>query len=184
MQIYDSFPYLEDEIMIIKKMQESDVDALSEITSNVNVYKYISPFLFNKSKKVLIKSINNLSGRDFDKKKLIIAGIYLKAEPDRLVGLAEMFDYKKRTNQITIGYRLNEAYWNRGIASRVVALLSRYLCNDIGINTLNAFVMPENIASAKVLLKNGFTQQDEQVQEKNWGGTEIVDLDVFVYTKA
>jgi len=40
----------------------------------------------------------------------IVAGIYLSAEPDRLIGFAEMFDYKKRTNQITIGYRINEAY--------------------------------------------------------------------------
>ena len=25
----------------------------------------------------------------------IVAGIYLSAEPDRIIGLAEMFDYKK-----------------------------------------------------------------------------------------
>ena len=52
---------------------------------------------------------------------MIVAGIYLCAEPDRLIGLAEMFDYKKRTNQITIGYRINEAYWHRGIATETVA---------------------------------------------------------------
>ena len=88
----------------------------------------------------------------------IVAGIYLSAEPDRLIGLAEMFDYKKRTNQITIGYRINEAYWHRGIATETVALLIAYLCDDIGIQTIKAFVMPENKYSERVLMNNGFTK--------------------------
>ena len=88
----------------------------------------------------------------------IVAGIYLSAEPDRLIGLAEMFDYKKRTNQITIGYRINEAYWHRGIATETVALLIAYLCDDIGIQTIKAFVMPENKYFERVLMNNGFTK--------------------------
>ena len=73
---------------------------MSEISNNDNVYKYISPFLYKKSYKTLETAIKNLGGRDFEKKKLIIAGIYLKNNPNRLVGLAEMFDYKKRENVI------------------------------------------------------------------------------------
>ncbi len=70
-----------------------------------------------------------------------------------------MFDYKKRTNQITIGYRINEAYWHRGIATETVALLIAYLCDDIGIQTIKAFVMPENKYSERVLMNNGFTKE-------------------------
>lgn len=180
-ELFDDFPYLENDAIIIKKMSESDVDALSEITGNANIYRYILPFLYQKSRGTLLTAIRNLGGRDFEKKKMIIAGIYLKETSDKLVGLAEMFDYKKRTNQITIGYRLNEAYWNKGIATDAVKLMIDYLCNDIGIKTLKAFVMPKNIYSEKVLLKNGFVKETETVQEKNWGGQEVVDLDVFTH---
>ena len=182
-ELFDSFPYLENHHIIIRKMSEADVDALEEITGNPNVYRFIPPFLYQKSKGNLLAAIRNLGGRDFDKKKLVIAGIYLCAEPDRLIGLAEMFDYKKRANQITIGYRINESYWHRGIATDTVELIVDYLCRDMGIQTLRAFVMPENIFSEKVLIKAGFIKEPDTVQEKNWGGKEIVDLNVFTYTR-
>lgn len=157
------------------------MDDLIEITHNPNVYQYTPSFLYKKSRGNLLAAISNLGGRDFDKKKLIIAGIYLCEEPDKLIGLAEMFDYKKRMNQITIGYRINESYWHRGIATDTVKLMVEYLCNDMGIQTLKAFVMPENIFSEKALIKNGFIKESDPVQEKNWDGKEIVDLNVFTY---
>lgn len=180
-QLFDVFPYLENNKVIIRKMVSSDIAALSEISNNDNVYKFISPFLYKKSNKALGTAIKNLGGRDFDNKKYIIAGIYLKDNPSQLVGLAEMFDYKKRESKITIGYRLNEDYWNKKIASNALKLMVEYLVNEIGITTLNAFVMPENLYSSKVLLNNGFIKEDYTLQEKNWGGQEIVSVDVYTY---
>lgn len=101
-ELFDEFPYLVDDTVIIKQMELSDVDALSEISHNDNVYKYIPAFLYKKNNKVLEIAIQNLSGRDFMKKKLIIAGIYLKSDPNRLIGLAEMFDFKKREKKLLL----------------------------------------------------------------------------------
>lgn len=165
-ELFESFPYLQSEMLIIKNMVEDDVEELNEITSNDNVYRYISPFLFKKSRGNLLTAIRNINGRDFDKKKCILAGIYLREEPDKLIGLAEMFDYKKRANQMTIGYRLNEAYWHRGIATEATRLMVNYLCKDVGIKTLKAYVMPENVFSQRVLLKNGIIKEVDMIQEK------------------
>ena len=182
-KLFEIFPYLENDKVIIKKMNLNDVEAFSEISNNDNVYRFIPPFLYKKSNKALETAIKNLGKRDFEKKKQIIAGIYLKDNPDRLVGLAEMFDYKKRENKITIGYRVNEDYWNKRIASNTLKLMVDYLVNEIGITTLNAFVMPENLHSSKILLNNGFVKEDYTLQEKNWGGQEIVSVDVYTYRK-
>lgn len=182
MELFETFPYLENEKVIIKKMEISDVPALAEISNNQHVYKYISPFLYKKSDKVLETAIKNIGQRDFDKKKMIIAGIYLKDNPGKLVGLAEMFDYKKRDNTITVGYRLNEDYWNKKIATNSLQLMKEYLVNIIGITTLQAFVMQDNIYSSKVLLRNGFIKQNYTVQEKNWGGKDQVTVDVYTFT--
>lgn len=182
-KLFEIFPYLENDKVIIKKMELNDVEALSEISNNDNVYRFISPFLYKKSDKVLETAIKNLGKRDFEKKKQIIAGIYLKDNPNRLVGLAEMFDYKKRENRITIGYRVNEDYWNNKIASNTLKLMVDYLVNEIGITTLNAFVMPKNFYSSKILLNNGFVKEDYTLQEKNWGDQEIVSVDVYTYRK-
>lgn len=96
-------------------------------------------------------------------------------------GLAEMFDYKKRANKITIGYRINEKYWNQKIATNVVKLMVDYLLNQIGISLLEAFVMPENVSSSKVLLNNGFVKKEYMVEKNNWGGHEVVEVEVYTF---
>ncbi len=141
-ELFDEFPYLTNDYLIIRKMTVEDVPALSQISHNEQVFRYIPMSFYKKN--------------DFVKKKQIIAGIYLQEDPTMLVGLAEMFDYKKRENKITVGYRLNENYWNRQIATHALALMKEYLLYTVGLSKLQAFVMPENIPSAKVLLKNGF----------------------------
>lgn len=182
-ELFDRFPYLENDKVIIRKMELNDVVALSEISNNENIYKYIPRFLYKKSNKVLETAIKNLGGKDFEKKKYIIAGVYLKDNPNRLVGLAEMFDYKKRENKITVGYRLNENYWNKKIATNVLKLMVEYLVNDVNIKTLQAFVMRENLYSSKVLLNNDFIKEDFTLQEKHWGTQETVTVDVYTYKK-
>lgn len=47
-----------------------------------------------------------------------------------------MFDYKKRENKITVGYRLNEDYWNKKIATNVLKLMVEYLVNKVNIGRL------------------------------------------------
>lgn len=180
-ELYDKFPHIENKKIIIKKMTESDAEALFEISNNDAVYRYIGPFLHRKGISFLRTAIKNLGSRDFDKQKMIIAGIYLREAPDRLVGLAEMFDYKKKTGTITIGYRINETYWHQGIATEAIKLMIQYL-TELGIDTIQAYVMPENMYSIKALLKNGFTSMNCIKQQKNWGGQSIADTEVFIYT--
>ena len=182
-RLFETFPELKNDAVIIRKMTDADVDALMEITENDNVYKFIPPFLYKKSRKTLLTAIKNLVGRDFDKQKLIIAGIYPTDGPDHLVGLAEMFDYKKKADVITVGYRVNENYWHKGIATNALNLMTAYLSDEIGIKTLTAFVMPENKYSVAVLQKNGYKKAPETVREKNWGGQAEVELDVYTYKK-
>lgn len=137
MALFDTFPHLSNDKIIIRKMVEDDIETLAEITNNDNVYKFIPPFLHKKSRNVLLTAIRNIGSRDFNKKKLIIAGIYLRNEPNKLVGMAEMFDYKKKVNKITIGYRINEAYWHQGIGTNTVELMTKYLLDEIGIETIS-----------------------------------------------
>ena len=73
-ELFDVFPYLENDRVIIRKMELNDVAALAEISNNDNVYKFLPPFLYKKSNKALETAIKNLGGRDFEKN--IIAGVY------------------------------------------------------------------------------------------------------------
>ena len=75
-KLFDCFPYLKSDMLIIRKMTENDLDAPNEITGNDYVYRYIPSFLYKKSRGNLLAAIRNLGGREFDKKRMIGAGIY------------------------------------------------------------------------------------------------------------
>lgn len=176
MHLFDSFPDLAHGGALVRKMREEDAPALLEISHSDAVYRYTPHFLYQKSETFLRTAIRNLGGRDFEKKKLIIAGVYRRDEPQRLVGLAEMFDYDEAVSMITLGYRLHERYWGRGLATDTLAAMTDYLLCDVGLNRAQAFVMPENTRSQRVLEKNGYAREGLIRQGAHWAGHGVVDL--------
>lgn len=177
--LYEQFPNIITKDIIIRKMIEDDVEELFKICDNENVYKYTPDFLYKKSKTALLTAINNLGERDFIKKKWIIAGVCLPDNPDKVIGTAEMFDYNEKVNMIEIGYRINESYWGQGVATKVIHTMVDYLFNEIGINRIQAAVMPDNVHSAKALRRNGFMKEGILREANFWTGKGIVDLEMY-----
>ena len=79
-----------------------------------------------------------------------------------------MYGFRDEIHKISIGYRLAESCWGRGIASETVALMTGYLLKETDIEIITASTMIENKASARVLTKNGFTLVNSGVGE-DWG---------------
>ncbi len=181
--LYEEFPYIVANDIIIRKMTENDADALMELCSSEAVYRYAPDFMTTKNKKAVIRNISQIGGRDFEKKLYIIAGVYLQEDPNNIIATSEIFGYDKLVSMAEIGYRINERYWNRGIATKVTQALVAYLFDEIGLNRIQAKVMPENIYSAKVLLKNGFLREGLIRQGNFWKGRGVVDLDMYSLLK-
>jgi ribosomal-protein-alanine N-acetyltransferase len=179
---YEQFPHIVADEIILRKIVASDLDNLFEIYSNETLFQY-SPVMVKKNKDTVANMIEHFE-RDFHKGKEIFLGICLKSEPNRIVGIAEMFDYSRDVNMITIGYRLNDRYWAKGIATKTVAAMTDYLFNDIEINRIQAFVMPENIKSQNVLQRNGFVEEGIIRQGYVWKGHGVVDLMLFSLLKS
>ena len=56
-----------------------------------------------------------------------------------------------------LGYWLSERYRGRGIATEVVALLTKHAMDQLNAERMQAFVYSWNPASCRVLEKNGYT---------------------------
>lgn len=175
--LFERFPRIESDELILRKLEPADADDLFAIYANENLFRY-TPGSPRKTKEAVANMIGHFE-RDFGKRKTVILGICLKADPARVVGTAEMFDYEKDVNMVTVGYRLNEAFWSRGIAAKAVKMMADYLFHTVGINRIQAFVMPENTRSHPVLLRNGFTKEGTIRQGHVWTGRGIVDLTVY-----
>ena len=62
----------------------------------------------------------------------------------------------ERKHSAEIGYWVGEPYWGQGIASDAVAAMCRYGFEERGTVRIFAEVFAPNVASARVLEKNGF----------------------------
>lgn len=179
---YAQFPYIKTDEITLRKIVPADIDSLFEIYSDEKLFLH-SPNMLKKNKDTVLNMIGHFE-RDFNKRKIILLGITLNDNPDSIVGTTEMFDYDRDVNMITIGYRLNYSFWGRGIAAKAVKAMTEYLFDEIGINRIQAFVMPENIKSLNVLRKNNFTEEGIIRQGHIWKGKGVVDLVLFSKLKA
>lgn len=58
-----------------------------------------------------------------------------------------------------IGYFVDEAYWGKGIATEAVRLLEQFCFQELGITRIELLMLPENIGSEKVAIKNGYLKE-------------------------
>lgn len=62
---------------------------------------------------------------------------------------------------VEVGYFLREAFWGRGYATEALAALIRFAFEQDGVYRLNCGCVTENIASERVMQKNGLTKEGE-----------------------
>ena len=176
--MFSEIPLLEDDRIILKRITDADAGALEELTDNDNVYRYLPTFLFEKQYSDMHRMIKELYEDLYLNKESLILGIYLK-ESGELCGLAEFYGFKDSIHKISIGYRLLERFWGKGIASRAVSLMTGYLYSSTDIQIITASTMVENMASRRVLEKNGFIQTT--IAEEDWGFEEPVTVNKWFY---
>lgn len=74
----------------------------------------------------------------------------------QLIGVVGADNCEPGAHQAEIGYWLTKAYWGRGIMTDVVRGFVTYAFAEFQVVRLTAHVFAFNIASARVLEKNGF----------------------------
>ncbi|MEM0157367.1 MAG: GNAT family N-acetyltransferase [Thermoplasmataceae archaeon] len=96
-------------------------------------------------------SMNREDGRKFFAIDFII---FVDEAPAGIIGLKDI-DYVDR--KCHVGYWIGRKFWSRGIASESLDLVARFAAGEISMHRLYTGVLDFNVASMKVLLKNGFS---------------------------
>jgi len=179
--VFGKYPYIDSERLVLKKIEEENSDDLFRIYSNSNVFKYCG-IIPKKNYNTVKKMIGHFE-RDFNKKLNIKLGIFEKKSGMKLTGIIELMNFKEKVNMCTVGYFLAEEYWGKGIATEALKVLKKYLFAYTEINRIQAEVMPQNKASANVLVKNGFLFEGCIKQGNFWPGKGVVDIDVYGFLR-
>ena len=81
----------------------------------------------------------------------------------------------------SIGYMILTPFWSQGIGTEAVRQICKIAFRELALERIIGEVFPENLASARVLEKNGFRLEETKVGAVVKGGKA---MDVRVYVKA
>lgn len=154
---YEVFPMLETERLVLRQIVPADAEAVNELITDPEMYRYWGAPLSNNEKSGDRYIRRNLTPKPHQTPNGITWGIAFK-EDDRIIG--EIFIMKIEENrQADIGCRISMKCQNQGIATEAVGAVVRFCFEQTELQRLQATVAYENDASYKVLEKNGFVRE-------------------------
>lgn len=150
--------------LLIRDFTLADLEAVHDYAKNEDVIKYQNWGPNTKEETLrFLREVINLSAK---KPRLVYeVGIELK-ETEHLIGGCSIFIQHPEDTEATIGYTLHPDYWGNGYATEVAAGLITHVQSTLGLPTLTATCDTRNLASQRVLEKNGF--QLERILKNNF----------------
>ncbi len=144
-------PKLETKRLILRRYNESDIDAFYEILHDDRLHKYI-PFP-DLTKDEELEYINKCMVEANDSKYEKWA-IVLK-ENNETIGNISVNTVNKKHNYCNVGYVVRYDYWGNGYADEALKAVSDYLL-DSGYYLVECSCNELNTQSSKAMIKAGF----------------------------
>ena len=166
-------PCLKGGRICLKRVEEADAEALAELMKSETVGRTLPLFLLERQcsdAREAVRRINEESG------DALFLGIY---EDGIFCGLVELYGPGEDGTRISVGSRLLERCWNRGIATQAMDLLVRWLFAETDVRAVSADTLSTNRGAAAVLKKSGFRLLSGK-QPADWGYPQPVEVDTWI----
>lgn len=138
----------------IRRLRSSDKQELAKLANNKKIWDNLRdyfPYPYNESDaEFFIQSTEQENPKQN-------YGIEYRGKLCGVIGLIVQKDVYKKSAEL--GYWIGEAYWGKGVATKAVELITEYGFDKLGLNRIYTGVFEYNIASMKVLEKNGFEKE-------------------------
>lgn len=150
---------------MIRPYTMDDLDHFFRLNGDEEVMRYIRPFqTLQQSKEFLKKIIAAYAERPGTGRW----AMFLK-EDQQYAGSFAIIPVEQ-SDQLQLGYALLKQNWGKGYASESVKGGIEYAFGHLGLTEIAGITYPQNVASQKVLLKNGFVFDKTFVE----GGREMI----------
>ena len=144
---------IETERILLRPFCIKDIERFAKICANPNVMRYIGdgkPV----SRNVIAEKIPEWIEL-YEKQKYGLMALVMK-DTDELIGFCGFIHQTvDEVEYIELGYRLDEAYWGKGIATEVAVAVRDYAFNVLEIPMLISIINHQNDASKHVAKKVG-----------------------------
>lgn len=172
---FNPFPNLESKRLVLRRMDKIDVKEIFAMRSDPEIMKYIPRPLAKNEEEALEHLALIDSG--LEKNEAINWAITIKGS-SKLVGIIGFYRTKHEDYRSEIGYILLPEVHGKGIASEAVEIVVEFGFNEMNLHSIEAVIDPENIASEKVLRKNGFVKEGH-FKENGFFNGKFIDSVVY-----
>jgi RimJ/RimL family protein N-acetyltransferase len=145
--------------LILRPFVESDLDALSALMTNQDFMRFSLGVFSREETAGFLEKV-----RARDRAGLPSQFAVVLRENGRLVGYCGFFlQVVDEEEDLEIGYRIDPAFWNRGIATEAARAVRDHAFTKLNLRRVISLIHPDNAASRRVAEKNGMTPEKETV---------------------
>jgi [ribosomal protein S5]-alanine N-acetyltransferase len=178
--VFEQFPSLETERLVLRAVRPSDVTAVYALFSDPIVTRYYGLETFTDFEQAAQRVAAHR--QNYQRRRGIRWAITRRDDNDMLIGTIGLMNMRANSFNAAIGYDLAPAYWRRGIMSEVVTAVLDFSFYVMALNRIEAFVVPENTPSINLLQKLGFTNEG-LMREYGYWERKFHDLYLFSLLK-
>ena len=150
-------PEIETSRLRLRMFRPSDLDALSRITGDAEVMKYLGTSGARTREKT--KNTIDVILRHWDEHGFGIWALDHKMD-GRLIGWCGL-QMLEKTPEVEVAYLLARAYWNQGLATEAARASIEYGLNELRLDRIVAIARPENVGSYRVMEKVGMKYEKD-----------------------
>lgn len=170
-----NFPVIDLGEYILREQTLEDAEAFLEYYGDPVVNEYIVssiPSDVEEAKIELKYWINVFNYND---------GIYFaiaRKSDNKMIGSVGVSGVNRTHNRIEASYDLAKEYWNKGVMSKALRAVVEYVFREKEFNRIEAYAMPNNVGSYRVLEKCGFIFEGNLRGHRYHRG-EYVDIGIY-----
>ncbi len=157
-----TLPILETERLILRPFQIDDVPAWHLMQQDPEITRYTGDGGVVSEQEMENRIREHVLG-DY-KKHGFGRWIVVHKEDNCIIGFTGL-KYIPDMDVVDLGYRFARKYWGQGIATEASIAALDFGFNELELEKIVAYIIPENIGSQKVLEKLGFTYVREFYEE-------------------
>ena len=173
---FHPFKNLETERLLLREITVDDADEIFSLRGNPETMKYI-PRPLAKTKEDALEHIVMISEKIKENTGINWA-ITLKGNP-KLIGIIGHYRIQTENYRSEIGYMLLPEFHGKSIATEAIKVVTAYGFDDMQLHSIEAVIDPENAASEKVLIKNGYVKEAHILENEYYDGK---FLDTVIYS--
>lgn len=174
-QIFNKFPVLETERIMIRQMHKTDIDVIYDFNSCSDSLKYIIREPFKTKEEASDKLSFFLSGIE---DKSAFWWVFTLKETGENIGYGGLFDISQVHNRTEIGYGLIKKYWHKGYMSEIISEILNFGISTAQFHKIYGTVIFGNKTSVRLLEKNNFVKE-AHFKEHSFNNGQYFDETVY-----